>query len=283
MRTKLLILAAALLVGCCTWAEEDPNLLPNGSFEDWTPGRPALPLGWCFRPWARDDRAELVTDPLGAHSGLRYVRLGSLEGRMKFDALPCGKGLTLTSGQTYDITVWAKADPESPQAELLVEPGRHRAQLTFEWAKYDFSWTHPEGAAPLLGFYVACKGGGIAVDDVSMTPGGVTPRWSASVAADRRALTGLPVTLEWRAREGDRPWPVRLPVIVSEVMGIAAKNHLVMLKVSDLAAAYSYVGLAVSAPVVVDASPTPAPVVPSQLVDSHPRIKGVSPGTASAS
>lgn len=154
----------------------NPNLLGNAGFETLHPRYPSMPNEWTVRPWSRDARAELVTDPAAAHSGLRYMRLFAPTSRgIRLDALPGNQGLRLNPGQSYDIIVWARTEPDAKRAELIVEPGRHTAALTKEWKEYRFAYTHPAGAKPLLGLYVRVLRGPIGVDDVAIVASGRKP------------------------------------------------------------------------------------------------------------
>jgi len=281
-RSGFAVLVSASLVTILSFcgdarAQEGTNLIANGSFERWSPGRSKLPAEWYFRPWGRGDRVQLVTDPKGAHSGLRYVRLTCPSGRAKLDALPGGRGIKFVPGKTYSISVWARAEPGIEGAVLIVEPGRHRARLTSKWRNYTFTYAHPDDAKPLLGFNLGCRGGPIAIDDVSMTPEGSVPQWPKHIKADRRNLKKLPVQPGWRSRPDGRPFSMRVPVTVSEVMGVPVKKHLVKIKICDLMKSYSYEGLCPDSVVVVDGSVDKDGKTPSQLVDSESRIRGVSP------
>lgn len=170
------------------------DLLGNRSFETPDPRYPTMPNEWTVRPWSRGDRAEWVHDPTRAHSGARYMRLASPTGPgIRLDALPANRALRLKPGQSYDIMLWARAEPGVERARLIVEPGRYSAMLTKDWKDYAFTYTHPDNAKPLLGLYISVHGGPIAVDDVAMTPKGhepirpVGPRPDMKTVPDKRA------------------------------------------------------------------------------------------------
>ncbi|MFH1614262.1 MAG: glycoside hydrolase domain-containing protein [Planctomycetota bacterium] len=259
-------------------ALDDANLLSNGSFEQYRPGTTSMTADWNIRPWARGDRGELITDAQRAHSGLRYMRICSPDGEgIRLDAVPNNKGIALVPGTTYEISLWARTEPGVSGAKLIVEPGHYRAILTSEWRRYSVTYQHPANAKDLLGLYISVNGGPVAIDDVAMVPKGCEVVWPDELKADRKTLKPVPTSWEWRFVQDEPKWTKRVPVSVSEVMGTEARNHLVRLKVADLFNALTYEGLSPKRIVVVDASLAGNKKVPFALVDTHLRIKGISP------
>ncbi|MFH0962758.1 MAG: hypothetical protein V2A58_01955 [Planctomycetota bacterium] len=146
------------------------DLICNGSFEDAVASSwPMMPRAWIDERSGREDRVELVTDPASAHSGRRFVALGSPGAGVKLHNLKDGnKAVEYEYGQTYRIALWLRA-LDGARPKVTVEPGHGEFEPTPEWSRYALEYTYPE-KQPELGFFIRVGSGVVAVDDVSIVP-----------------------------------------------------------------------------------------------------------------
>ena len=227
------------------------NAISNPGFERLEMGVRTQPADWVELRWTREDSIAVVTDPEGAHWGRRYLRLSAPgEKAIHVHNIPEG-GIKLTPGTRYDVSVWARA-LDGADATLSIEPGHGQATLSPEWKEYRFTYEHPSDAKPELGCFVAIRGGPAAVDDVSISPVGrawdVPPEWQA----DGSGLADADATDGWLPADKGGAWAVRVPIVLSEVMGQDAANYLVALRLGDVFPSFGYLFLALDSVAVVD-------------------------------
>ena len=249
-----------------SYGEGAGNLLTNPGFERPKKNTQTQPADWVEVRHGRGDAVEVVTDPQAAHWGRRYLRLHSPgDGPIQAQSVP-EAGIKLEPGREYTVRVWARTDGGS--ATMTVEPGRGKVELTDEWTEYRFTHAHPKDAPLAMGFFVAILGGPAAVDDVSLVRS--DRHWDVQVEW-KADFDGIPLAKTdhgWLASSDGEPWAVRVPIVLTEVMGRSATDYLVALRLSQVYSAYGYEFLAPDRFAVV--SGATGARVPSSVVNDDP-------------
>jgi len=239
------------------------DLVANSSFETLQFGTTDQPADWVELRWSRKDTVEVVADPQRAHWGRRYLRLyGPEEHPIQIHSVG---GIMLTPGKSYKVRVWARREGPAP-ATLTVEPGRGKAELTSEWQQYVFTHDHPAHAKEKLGLFIAIRGGPAAIDDVSMVEANEQWKVPKEWRADLSKLKPAKVDRRWPSPSGTDEWRRRVPIVLSEVMGLPAGDYLVALRLGDVLPSWGYNFISFDRIKVVDAS-QPDQTVPSIFVN----------------
>ena len=127
----------ALRVPAPAPAPKPMNLVDNGSFEALVSGITGeFPRHWAEELWTSEDRLQVVSDPLGAHWGRRYLRLAAPgDAEIRVHSLS-KKPIELQPGASYTFRAWARLEPGATQGTLFVEPGKGKAELSHQWKEY---------------------------------------------------------------------------------------------------------------------------------------------------